>query len=87
MVVVIAMHEPVRRRAQRMGAYRFRRTLSSLVMEWYVLRLMTELGYSTLYLLSEMDELHDADDDIRLPRKAMIGMDWMGRSSCRASRP
>ena len=50
-------------------------------------RLMTELGYSTLYLLSEMDELHDADDDIRWPRKAMIGMDWMGRSSCRASCP
>ena len=55
-MIVIAMHEQVRRRVQRMDAYRFRRTLSPLVMEWIVHRLMIELGYSTLYLLSEMDE-------------------------------
>ena len=59
MVIVIAMHEPVRGRVQRMDAYRFRRTLSPLVMEWHVHRLMIELGYSTLYLLSVMDELDE----------------------------
>ena len=59
MVIVIAMHKPVRRQVQRMDAYQFRRTLSLLVMEWHVHRLMTELGYSTLYLLSQMDELHE----------------------------
>ena len=41
--------------------------------------LMIELGYSTLYLLSEMDELPasytNADDDIRWPWKAVI---WNG---------
>ena len=84
-MIVIAMHEQVRRRVQRMDAYRFRRTLSPLVMEWIVHRLMIELGYSTLHLLSEMDELQDADDDILWPWMIMMWMDWMSRGSCRAS--
>ena len=56
MMIAIAMHEQVHGRVQRMDAYRFRRTLSPLVMEWHMHRLVIELGYSTLYLLSEMDE-------------------------------
>ena len=85
MVIVIAMNEPVCWQAQRMNAYRFRRTLFPLVMEWIVHRLMIELGYSTLYLLSVMDELDEMRTMFRWPWKAMM---WMvERAMASAARP
>ena len=60
MVAVTAMYKSVRRRTQRIDVYQFRRKLNPLVMTWYEHRLMIELDYSTLYLLSEMDKIHDA---------------------------
>ena len=40
--------------------------------------------YSLLTLRDGRATIHDADDELRWPWKAMVEMDWIGRGSCRA---